>query len=164
MVRLVVSDERERLVNFHDGHFELCEGLVGFANLVRDRRLAPRGKIKVHDFVRETGELVAEAEVVFAGLCRGEVHRVVLFSLFLVYDAIAGSKECYVHVKVSSSSDLTDVDKRRKEREKEGRGEVERRREGETEVGREGERGRERTAYSSLLATCALIRVSYLVL
>ena len=141
MVRLVVSNERERLVNFHDGNFELREGLVGFADLVRDRRLTPRGKIKVHDFVRETGELVAEAEIVFAGLCRGKVHRVVLFSLLLVYDAIARSKECYVHVEVSTSCDLTVVDKRRKERGKEGWREVERERKGR----RDGRR-RERTA------------------
>ena len=105
-MRLVVTDERECLVNLHHRHLKLSEGLVRLTNLFCDRWLTSSGKIEIDDFVREARELVAEAKVVFARFGRGEIEGVVLLPLFLVDDTFSGPKESHIHIKIPTSRDL----------------------------------------------------------
>ena len=106
MVRLIVSNERESFVYFHHRHLELREGLVRFTDLFRDRRLCPGGEIKVDDLVRPTRKFVAKTKVIFACFGGCEFNRVVLFPLLLVNDAISGTKEGGIDIKVTTSGYL----------------------------------------------------------
>ena len=63
-------------------------------------------EVKVDGLVCETGEFIAEAEVVLSCLFNVERNGVILFALLVVHDLTTGREEPQINIKISPSDYL----------------------------------------------------------